>query len=502
MALARLSIRGRGKNKSDVSPSYNVPHSPVAAGTPLGHGVVTIKAERRRTKEASKGAPKAPAQPIQLQRVSSKKAKAKQPTPEFVSFPVPPGPGMQHMMPMAPGMVQGPGMQPMMVMMPAGYNCDPSGQGVYGFYGAHQGCLQDIANSVNESLVTGDSGDSDVRVLCANACEDVEEVVGRTFEAVTSAVSSVLPAANHGKKKISKSRPAATLPTTVVAATPHPNSQADLSEKLDEVLKLLKKEKDTEPSGEKAKLEEVLKLLKEKKGKPHKEKVKMDEVMGKLNEKEAQPSGVESMELLKGKGNDSRISEISTDEPQASKEDATEHNQSPDKQKRSWNPLRFLRSFSACNPENACAYATLDSKFKSPEELFAVDLTPEDQQPFVADFSALNNDAAIDSSPTPEPSANKSSPQESSVSDKDTFSSENASISNGVTPRAKNHMSFSTPSSVTMVCAWCRKGGKRDLEFAKKLKLCSGCHNTYYCSRDCQTQDWVSGHAQTCQAPK
>jgi len=33
----------------------------------------------------------------------------------------------------------------------------------------------------------------------------------------------------------------------------------------------------------------------------------------------------------------------------------------------------------------------------------------------------------------------------------------------------------------TRICAWCKKGGKDDIKFAKALKLCSACKTTYYC---------------------
>ncbi len=60
----------------------------------------------------------------------------------------------------------------------------------------------------------------------------------------------------------------------------------------------------------------------------------------------------------------------------------------------------------------------------------------------------------------------------------------------------------SSPVSVAAVfktrsCAWCGKGGT-DTAAAKKLKLCSACQTTYYCSAECQSKDWVGGHSKTC----
>jgi len=52
----------------------------------------------------------------------------------------------------------------------------------------------------------------------------------------------------------------------------------------------------------------------------------------------------------------------------------------------------------------------------------------------------------------------------------------------------------------TRICAWCRKGGT-DEETVKKLKLCSRCQATYYCSPECQSKDWINGHSKTCRQP-
>lgn len=39
-------------------------------------------------------------------------------------------------------------------------------------------------------------------------------------------------------------------------------------------------------------------------------------------------------------------------------------------------------------------------------------------------------------------------------------------------------------------CAHCNSGGK--------LMICTGCRNTYYCSREHQSADWRNGHKETC----
>jgi hypothetical protein len=54
-----------------------------------------------------------------------------------------------------------------------------------------------------------------------------------------------------------------------------------------------------------------------------------------------------------------------------------------------------------------------------------------------------------------------------------------------------------TTSLETQSCTWCGLGGNNS-EDAKKLKLCSACQSTYYCSSECQSKDWTNGHATTC----
>ena len=60
-----------------------------------------------------------------------------------------------------------------------------------------------------------------------------------------------------------------------------------------------------------------------------------------------------------------------------------------------------------------------------------------------------------------------------------------------------------SPVSVTTLlkprsCAWCGLGGSIGKD-SNKLKLCSACQSTYYCSSECQSKDWINGHSETCQ---
>ena len=67
------------------------------------------------------------------------------------------------------------------------------------------------------------------------------------------------------------------------------------------------------------------------------------------------------------------------------------------------------------------------------------------------------------------------------------------------TSEARGAPTIATTSAETRICAWCRKGGTKNPDVAKKLKLCSRCQCTNYCSLECQSKDWVKGHSTTCQ---
>ncbi|KAL3801871.1 hypothetical protein ACHAW5_003784 [Stephanodiscus triporus] len=74
---------------------------------------------------------------------------------------------------------------------------------------------------------------------------------------------------------------------------------------------------------------------------------------------------------------------------------------------------------------------------------------------------------------------------------------------NTTTREAGVVVGVSSPVSVaasleTRSCAWCGMDGS-NAEALKKLKLCSACQSTYYCSTECQSEDWINGHAKTCQ---
>lgn len=73
------------------------------------------------------------------------------------------------------------------------------------------------------------------------------------------------------------------------------------------------------------------------------------------------------------------------------------------------------------------------------------------------------------------------------------------------TPSNNDIRSIASPTTVAAAtldtplrsCAWCGGGGT-NTKAAQKLKLCSACQSTYYCSADCQSKDWTNGHSVSC----
>jgi hypothetical protein len=50
-------------------------------------------------------------------------------------------------------------------------------------------------------------------------------------------------------------------------------------------------------------------------------------------------------------------------------------------------------------------------------------------------------------------------------------------------------------------CGWCGlSGGDDPKKVLEVLKICSACQGAYYCGTDCQSKDWINGHAEFCRA--
>ena len=87
----------------------------------------------------------------------------------------------------------------------------------------------------------------------------------------------------------------------------------------------------------------------------------------------------------------------------------------------------------------------------------------------------------------------------------DFFSGSSNPFITSSTPSCDDIRSIASPTTVIAAtldtplrnCAWCGVGGT-NTKAAQKLKLCSACQSTYYCSADCQSKDWTNGHSVTC----
>jgi tetratricopeptide (TPR) repeat protein len=64
--------------------------------------------------------------------------------------------------------------------------------------------------------------------------------------------------------------------------------------------------------------------------------------------------------------------------------------------------------------------------------------------------------------------------------------------------RPTNQVGRGRDESGAAICAYCKKPAKA----GKKLKSCSKCKGSFYCSRECQVKDWRKGHKKVCMAIK
>mmetsp|Transcript_5465 Transcript_5465/g.11876 ORF Transcript_5465/g.11876 Transcript_5465/m.11876 type:complete len:705 (+) Transcript_5465:279-2393(+) len=125
--------------------------------------------------------------------------------------------------------------------------------------------------------------------------------------------------------------------------------------------------------------------------------------------------------------------------------------------------------------------------------------------PAAADFPSSSN-TAVDSMGFPVPSSRASSSQRN-IQRRESWESEFTDKDNPFASRLKdrrqckpaaNATATATAPAEARFCAWCKKGGTNAPDVLKKLKLCSRCQETYYCSPECQTKDWINGHARSC----
>ncbi|KAL7484199.1 hypothetical protein ACHAW6_009840 [Cyclotella cf. meneghiniana] len=63
---------------------------------------------------------------------------------------------------------------------------------------------------------------------------------------------------------------------------------------------------------------------------------------------------------------------------------------------------------------------------------------------------------------------------------------------NLATPKRRN---FSRRMMPVKQCAYC---GVTNEEASRRMKICSRCKSAYYCSKECQSEDWYNNHKMTC----
>ena len=130
-----------------------------------------------------------------------------------------------------------------------------------------------------------------------------------------------------------------------------------------------------------------------------------------------------------------------------------------------------------------------DEKQKMIEAAFSADLSvfPSSTQPTEStaeDTSAKSSNTTSSDASTNVPSSIQ--PAESTVED---ISAKSSSATSS---------DASTKGKKKRACACCGITNKKKAPV--KLQVCSRCKTTYYCSAECQKEDWQSGHKDTCKA--
>ena len=467
-----------------------------------------------------------------------------------------PHPGYPGMMPMAPGM------HPMFMMppMPMGcysYNCGPFPQ-AYGrgdsgsrssggwCYGGHP----DITEIDVEDGVSFDSRDSCATLMCVEPLEQAGQLITKVLDSWANNVNSAMdygenlchPIDTNQKDDSNTPRKEIGLSETLLNVVKGHNEEvvASQNEKNVEVKEDVKVEETVQTADEGVKENKVVDNV-SKEGRKGEyedaEKVKKDQPIGFFQRmKHMNPIKTLDMSAI---SKDSEVNDLSgtadvnvvVSENQAQEAESKARNldmkaadESSQKKNYFLNELSFEFS-----PEGVTIQEIAhDLQPKAPavvdtNRIKVVSAEVESQSPIVASATNAKNgskkmlkfpratsryaklgakeevnespfvasDVTLDANGFPILSQNctKSSTWECAFSNSNPFASGDS-------------LGVSSPVSVAAVfetrsCAWCGKGGT-DTAAAKKLKLCSACQTTYYCSADCQSKDWVDGHSKTC----
>jgi hypothetical protein len=362
----------------------------------------------------------------------------------------PPGMMPPVMMPMQPGTLP-PGMMPYM-MHPSYYGCSPMlPGGCYGYPSGHPEIKSVNVGRRSGSMVGSEfsgsiSDSSGSTMLCAEPCDGLAKLVRKTLVSVTKGVANVM---DCGEELCDPVRSGGTsvggLQSSSTLAPGTPQDHAELLEKIDRLYRLVNKNEVTADA-----LDDLKRL--------------------------------ESSFLADG--DDSVSGDVKTEAKQGGEVVEEKSSKFIDPQiKVTLSPMN----------ESIEAEADFEDAKKVQSQRLLKCVPPESFQ-VKGGTASTKNQPVIDSMgfPVALPSEHLSNALswESDFSNSNLFATKDVSC---VLSPVSVTSSLEAPS-----CAWCglRSSNANNI---KKLKLCSACQSTYYCSSECQSKDWSNGHSETCQ---
>ncbi len=407
----------------------------------------------------------------------------------------PPGmmpPGIMHpgMMPMQLGGVM-PGRMP--DMMPPHYDCAPYRGGCYDYACGHpdiQTVTVESSRGCDYSLSTN-SESSCTRILCTEPCQGLANLVLSTVDSFKRSVDVVMdygeelldPPTISGDNSVRSRLSCLTLP-----ARSTPEDHAELLEKIDKLYKLVTEKEASGKAIVKTKDLNPLEALNESAishrsgsgliGVDHCKKILSDANNNAPGDAAKAKKGVDNVEESTSLfsdyqlSTDRNINKVTSIQKETGVNETVETEAVFTESKKKLTKLRLGRSRSR---ERLMKYVPVKTSQAKKEKV------------------TIQKEHAVDSMGFPIATSNEN--HFHALSWGSDFSSGN--------PFAGEHINVgSSPVSVTTSlqpsCAWCGLGGSNTKD-VKKLKLCSACQSTYYCSSECQSKDWINGHFETCQ---
>jgi hypothetical protein len=425
-------------------------------------------------------------------------------------MPMQPGTFPPGMMPMQPGMVP-PGMMPYM-MPPQYYNCAPYRGSCYDYSCGPSDLSPSQYGSSSGFDVSFDSSRSSCATLiCAEPCEGLARFVVKSLNSFSDSVHDVMDFGDELCNPVSSGSD---------SCRPTDDDHAELLEKIDKLYTLVT-EKETSGEGtEKAKDLNPLDALNESaitqisRSSTFRGITELSEEINKVHKLEtANKASDETMQTKNTKDCDS-LSDSFIDQDQVEAKAKAEEGGDNVKE------LTSLFSENLFYDEHIKVTLTQDTSVLNEsveaeadlEDLKIIEPKLRLGQPQshhrLTKYLPLKSDQAEEEKVTVQkkPFIGRKIFKAPSW-DTNFISSSNPFAGKGARPnttrREAEVVGVSSPVSVaasleTRSCAWCGMDGS-NAKALKKLKLCSACQSTYYCSSECQSEDWINGHAKTCQ---